>query len=194
MINLKTLTACAALSMAATTAFADTWTLDSGMSSVAFGSIKNDYAGESHSFTGVTGKVGADGMVMLEVALGSVQTNIDVRNERMVEFVFNNAPSATISAEMDMAAMEGLAVGDTTIVEATGTLNLLGEELDVDANLFVMRMSDTRVMVLTDGMAMLSTEDAGIDAGIDKLQELAGLDSITRVSPVTMRLMFDKDM
>ena len=40
---------------------------------------------------------------------------------------------------------------------------------------------------------MLSTEDAGIDQGIDKLQELASLDSITRVSPVSLRLIFETE-
>ena len=39
---------------------------------------------------------------------------------------------------------------------------------------------------------MLTTEDLGIDAGIDTLQELASLESITRVTPVTLRFVFER--
>ena len=52
-------------------------------------------------------------------------------------------------------------------------------------------VSADRVLVATDGMLFLSAEDAGIEAGIAALQEIAGLDSISRVSPVTLRLVFD---
>ena len=48
-------------------------------------------------------------------------------------------------------------------------------------------------MVTTDGMLMLATDALGVDAAIDQLQDIAGLDSITRVSPVTVRLVCDSD-
>ena len=47
-------------------------------------------------------------------------------------------------------------------------------------------------MVTSDEMLMLSTADLGITAGVDKLMELAKLPSITRVTPVTMRLIFER--
>lgn len=194
MRNSKHLIAAAAIFTMTTAAYADghgsDWSLDPALSSVSFGSIKNDYIGESHSFGAVSGSVSAEGVVEIALGLASVETLIDIRNERMVEHVFQNATEATITSEIDMAALTDLAVGDATTVETFGTLNLLGTETDVDANLFVMRLSDDKVMVTSDGMLMLSTEDAGIDTGIDVLQELAGLDSITRVSPITLRLIF----
>jgi len=39
----------------------------------------------------------------------------------------------------------------------------------------------------------VATDELGVDAGIDALQEIAGLDSITRSTPVTMRFMFTAD-
>ncbi|AXI46746.1 YceI family protein [Sulfitobacter sp. SK012] len=195
MRKLKTILAATALSVLSSTAYADghaaNWTLDPAVSNVSFGSIKNDYAGESHSFGKVSGTVSAEGLATIELGLGSVQTNIDIRNERLMEFVFDNAPSATITAQLDMVALMALGVAETTTVETTGTLTLLGTETELDAVFFVMRLSEDKVLVTTDGMLMLSTEDAGLDDGISKLQELASLDSITRVSPVTMRLIFD---
>ena len=195
MINLKSITAAAALSILASSVHAmDTkaaWTLDPTMSNVSFGSIKNDYVGESHSFGQMSGSVSQTGKVQIELGLASVETSVDKRNGRMIEHVFNNAPKAMITAQLDLASFADLGNGEARTFETTGTLSFLGEENELDASFFVVRLTEDKVLVTTDGMVMLSTTDAGIDAGIDKLQELAGLDSITRVSPVTLRLMFN---
>lgn len=170
------------------------WALDPTTSSVSFGSIKNDYVGESHTFGKMSGQVDADGAVRIEIGLASVDTMVDKRNERMINHVFQNVPSAVISAQLDMDQLGELAAGESRVLETSGILSFLGQENELDASFFVMRLTDNKVMVTTDGMIMLSTSDAGIDEGIDMLQELAGLDSITRVSPVTMRLIFDAEL
>ncbi|MEM7472190.1 MAG: YceI family protein [Pseudomonadota bacterium] len=194
MGNFTPITLATALCLTATSVFADghakSWVLDPALSNVSFGSIKNDYVGESHSFGDISGSVTGNGQVEISLGLGSVSTNIDIRNKRMIEHVFKKAPNATITAEIDMSELETLGVGEAKTIEAYGTLALLGTDNDLDANFFVMRTAEDQVMVASDGMLMLSTEDAGLDAGIDILQELAGLDSITRVSPVSLRLFF----
>ena len=194
MGKFKAITLAGALTLVASAAFADghakSWVLDKALSNVSFGSIKNDYVGESHSFGDISGSVSGNGQVEISLGLGSVSTNIDIRNERMIEHVFKNAPQAKITAEIDMSELDALKVGEAKTIEAYGTLALLGTDNDLDANFFVMRVAEDQVLVASDGMLMLSTEDAGLDTGIDILQELAGLDSITRVSPVSLRLFF----
>jgi len=115
----------AALGFVATPTIADGhaagWVLDSELSNISFGSIKNDYVGESHTFGKTSGTVTGDGMVTIKLGLGSVETNIDIRNERMREFVFNNAPNATITAAIDMAELNALPVGGSTNIETEGT-------------------------------------------------------------------------
>lgn len=164
------------------------WKIEPETSSIAFASIKNDAIGESHNFSGVSGTVDASGKVAIDIDLAGVETNIDIRNERMREFVFNNVPTATLTAEVEMDTFSSLAVGASTTADTFGTLTLMGTEVDVDAILFVMRLSEDKVMVMTDGMAMLNVEDAGLSEGVEQLREIASLDSITGVSPVTMRL------
>lgn len=93
------------------TAAADTWALDSANSRLAFGSIKKNTVGEVHGFAALGGTVDADGNVALEIGLASVETNIEIRNERMNEHVFEGAPVATLSASMDMAEFAALAPG-----------------------------------------------------------------------------------
>ena len=181
------------LALAATTASADSWTLDGDASKLAFGSIKFNDLGEVHSFKSIDGTVAEDGSVTLGIDLASVETNIDIRNERMVEHVFKKAPRASISAQIDMAAMEGLAVGESKVMEVEGDLDLLGVEVPLYGDMFVMRLTEDKVMVTTDSMLFLSTADAEIDPGVDKLMELASLPNIVRAVPVTLRLMFDAD-
>lgn len=193
MATLKMTLAAIALSMTVAPAHADSWTLDPALSKVSFASIKNDYFGENHSFGSVSGTVSTQGDVALQLGLESVSTNIDIRDERMIEHVFKTAAVATVTAQVDMAEFEGMAIGEGREIETYGTLELIGTNTDLDAKLFVIRLTEDKVLVTTDGMIMLSTEDTGLDTGIDILQELAGLDSITRVSPVTMRLVFNAD-
>lgn len=193
-MNLVTkITAAAALAISATGAFAEDWTLDGGASHLAFGSIKNDWNGEVHSFSGLSGSVSKDGMVKLNVDLATVETNIDIRNERMIEHVFKAAKSAEITAQIDMDEVKSMAVGDSKVLDVSGSVNVVGTSVDIDTQMFVMRIGEDKAMVATNGMVFLDVEEAGLNGGVDKLMELAGLDGITRSSPVTMRLMFDLD-
>lgn len=181
-----------ALCVTASSALAQDWTLNADASRLAFGSIKNSFIGEAHSFEGLSGSVNAKGDVAIDIPLGGVATNIDIRNERLIEFVFNNAPSATLSANFDMKALKSLRPGDTTTMELDAVLSLLGNDVDVSTEVFVARLSGGRVMVTTNDMIFLDTEELGIDGGIDKLQELASLDSIARATPITVRFVFDR--
>ena len=182
--------AAAAFALAAPMALADGWTLDGASSNLSFGSIKSEYASESHSFKQLTGSVSESGAVEIIVDLTSVDTNIDIRNERMIEYVFKAAKTATIKAQIDMDALNALSVGDSKIMEVTGTVNVVGTEVELDADMFVMRTAENSAMVASNGLVFLDVEEAGLNAGVDKLMELAGLESITRSSPVTLRLMF----
>ncbi len=193
MYKLKNLMTAALFAALGSMATADSWTLNADASRIAFGSVKKDTVGEVHSFEGLSGTVGADGAAEIEIDLSSVETLIDIRNERMVEHVFKNAPKAMLNAQIDMAEVSALAVGASTVVDATGNVELAGNVLELDAELFVLRVSESQVLVSTNDMIMLSIADMGLTAGIDKLMELAKLPSITRVSPVTLRLVFDMD-
>lgn len=191
MFKLKSLIPAVFLSAFASAGFAESWTLDPDASHIAFGSVKKDTVGEVHAFEMFSGTVTQDGAVKIEIDLGTVETLIDIRNERMVEHVFQNTPMATITAQVDLEEIARLAVGDSTVIDAEGGVTLVGNTLELETELFVMRLSDSRVLVTTQSMIMLSTSDMGLTAGIDKLMELANLPGITRVSPVTLRLVFD---
>ncbi len=178
---------------AAGVAAAENWTLDGSASHIAFGSVKSHYVGEVSTFSGLSGTVDEDGATSITIALGSVETQIDIRNERMVEHVFQMLPTATLSTQLAMDELAKLEVGGSQVMEVDLNLTLLGEEVPLYGDVFVMRVGEDKVLVTTDTMVYVATDELGIDAGIDKLQELAGLDDITRAVPVTLRFIFSRD-
>lgn len=170
------------------------WVLDADASRIAFGSIKKDTVGESHHFETISGTVNGAGDVVIEIDLSSVETWIDIRNERMFEHVFKSMATATLNANVPMDDLMALEVGGMKEVSITGTLGLGGMVVPIEATMFAVRLSEMRVMVMTDEMIFISTADMGVDGGVDMLAELAKLPSITRSIPVTMRLVFDHQM
>lgn len=183
-----------AAAFVATSALADgptSWTSVGSESSVAFGSIKNDSNGEVHHFEEVSGTVSETGELVVKIELLSVNTQIDIRNERMIELLFPaGQPEATLAGQVDMEALNALEVGATTLMDIQGTLSFGTVETTIDASMLVARLSDKRLLVTTADFIMLPTADIGIDAGVDQLMKLAGLSSITRVSPVSVRMVF----
>jgi len=182
-----------ASAIVATPVLASGWTLAPEGSHLAYGTIKKDTIGEVNSFTNLSGHVSPDGKAEIEIDLSSVETNIDIRNERMVEYVFRKAGTATLTAGFDMAEVSALGVGETTTIDAEAMLSLVGTEIEFDAEMFVARLTETSVLVTTNDMIFVSTEDAGVNAGVDKLMELAELPGITRTVPVTARFIFHTD-
>ncbi|MEM9437390.1 MAG: hypothetical protein AAGA15_10140, partial [Pseudomonadota bacterium] len=71
------------------------------------------------------------------------------------------------------------------------TLMFLGQEVFVDLPVVAARLSEEQVLIMSDGVTYLSTEELGINEGIDTLMGIAGLDSIDRAVPVTVRFMFN---
>ncbi|MEM7376391.1 MAG: YceI family protein [Pseudomonadota bacterium] len=182
------LAACTSVSLAGGHA---NWMLSADDSTVAFGSVKADVVGEVHHFSSMSGSISEAGVVSVEIDVASVETNIGIRNERMREFVFTNGPKAMLDAQVDMAALKALGVGDTTLVDVAGSVTINGTALDINATFFAAMLAEDTLLVTTADMIMLPIEPAGLTAGVDKLMELAGLPSITRVSPVTLRMVFN---
>ncbi|MEP2641047.1 YceI family protein [Roseobacter sp.] len=181
---------------AATTAMAGghaNWTSVDAGSSVAFGSIKNDYIGEVHTFNTVSGTVSEAGDVAITIDLTSVETNIDIRNERLIEHLFQAGKArAVLTGAVDMDVLNALEVGTTAVVDFDGALAFAGVEADIETQLLVARLGQDRVLVTTADLIMLATEDLELDAGVDILMDLAGLSGITRVAPVSVRMVFEK--
>jgi polyisoprenoid-binding protein YceI len=171
------------------------WTVVSDQSTVAFVSVKADAIGEVMHFTSVSGTVSQDGQAKVTIPLKSVETNVDVRNERMRDFLFETMkfPDAVITAKLDMAKLTDIAVGERTRLPLEATVEMHGLSLDIEPDVYVTHVAENQVLVETATPVIVTADDFEMQPGLDKLKELAALPSITPVVPVTFSLMFEAE-
>lgn len=168
------------------------WELDGSRSRLNFISIKSISVAEIHSFTELVGYIGSDGKVQLAIDLNSVETLVPVRNERMRELLFDTAsfPTANISAMVDPALIAAAGQRGTVTTELGVTLSLHGIEQNLAIPLVVIGEGDGLLQVFTSEPVLLNVADFGLADGIVALQELAGLQSISTTTLVTLHLVF----
>ncbi len=168
------------------------WTLDGAQSRISFVSIKAAAIAEPHHFKKLEGSIDKDGAATVQINLDSVETLIDIRNERMREFLFETVkfPLATITAQVDLEQFADLPVGGRRQTQITATLNLHGAAEPVDASVYVTRIAEDKVSVTTVDPIIIDVNSFDLAAGLNKLMELAGLDSITSNVPVTFSFVF----
>ncbi len=188
------LAACAQAPAEPTAVTEGAWTVDSDASKLSYVTIKADEIAEVNSFKNVTGSLAADGAATITIDLASVSTGVDIRDERMrdIFFVVADNPAATVTAQIDPAAFEGLAVGDSVQTTFDGTLGIKGVEAPFQAEVTVTRAGADRVLAVSNVPVIIYAEQFGLTEGLAELQELAGLPSITPVVPVSFTLTFTR--
>jgi polyisoprenoid-binding protein YceI len=191
MISLGKWSAVGFLALASFSAQAASWVLDEGASSVHFVTVKNAVIAETHEFLEVSGAVAAEEAVVT-IALGSVETLIPIRNERMREMLFEVAsfPEATLTAPVAQATLEALVPGESVERRLKGTLALKGSILPLEFSVRVSRQGTRAVRVESLGPVMVSAEQLGLAPGVEALRAIAGLNSITPMVPVSFSLLF----
>ncbi|BDW99353.1 YceI family protein [Maricaulis maris] len=170
------------------------WQLDTERSTLSFVSIKSGEIAEAHSFSGLSGSVTTDGRAELVIDLDTVETGIDIRNERMREHLFqaDRFATARVTTTLDLAALADLGVGERRSLTLPAVLDLHGMRLDLEADVTVTDIDGRQVLVESRAPVMVHVEDFGLAGGLATLQELAGLPSITPVSPVSFSLLFTR--
>jgi len=164
-------------------------TLDNSLSSLNFVSVKKGSVGEVHTIDKLSGSLSDDGNLVVKLDLSSVNTGIDIRNERMLEHLFEtkNNPIATISAKIS----GGRSTNEISTITGTLSLDLHGIKKDIEFNVVAVKSGDNLV-VSSAKPIIIQASDFGLVAGIQKLQELAKLPSIATAVPVNFVLVFKK--
>ncbi len=171
------------------------WALSPDESRIGFISVKAGDFPESHYFREMQGTVSQAGVAEISISLDSVETNIDIRNERMREFLFetDTYPTATITAAIDLDALNMMDIGARKSVDFSGELTLHGASAPVKTTLTLTRIAEARVLVETTDPVILYADQFELSAGIQKLMELASLPSITPAVPVEVSLVFERE-
>ena len=171
--------------------FAD-WELDSDASSVSFVSVKNAAVAESHYFTGLTGRVSKAGNATLALNMTAFETLIPIRNERMVEHLFESArfPLATFTVDVPIAELLKMKRGASAQRDLSGTLALHGATADLTATVIVTRVGKNAFAVASQRPVIVSAAQFNLAGGLETLREIAGLVSIAPSVPVSFSLVF----
>ena len=182
---------CAALLLMTQATLAD-WRLTSA-SKVGYVSIKNNAIAEHNVFSGVTGSLSKKGQLKINIDLSTVETQVDIRNQRMRELFFEvtQYPQAVVTAELDVQELAQIDSGAPLEIVKPFTLSLHGVEVTAEAHLRVVAVGG-RAWVSTVRPILISAADFGLESGVSALQKIACLEAIAAVVPVSIDLKFVK--
>ena len=167
------------------------WSL-SPESSLEFVSTKANVAAEVHHFETLSGGIDADGLVTVRIDLNSVNTAIEIRDERMREVLFETSahPAATLSATIDPALVDSLEPGARRLIDVVASLQIRGTSANLSTVVDVARLDDDKLLVTSSRPVIVNAPQLDLGEGVEKLREIAGLPSISPAVPVTFSFIF----
>ncbi len=168
------------------------WQLDNANSRISFVSTKAKDVAEVHRFTAISGTVTEEGTATVAIQLASVDTMIDIRNDRMRNMLFQVAqfPEATITGQVDVRAIRAMHVGDIWDINEELLIDLHGHQQTLVAELRVTKLAANTVQVASLKPIIANAASFGLSDGVEQLRQAAGLPSISLGVPVSLVLTF----
>lgn len=166
--------------------------LDAAASRLSFVSIKNNTVAEIHRFTSLTGGVTPEGEGRVEISLDSVQTGIELRDQRLRELLFETAkfPKAVVNLTVDLSAVRALAAGAHVVIDTEARLDLHGIENRLPVSLRITRTGADAWLVTSESPVIVSATNHGLINGVEALRTVVGLQAIGSGVPVSFALRF----
>lgn len=181
-----------AVSSAVSSAAYAEWTLDGDASSFYYVTSKASAISEVNSFSGLSGSIAEDGTATLAIDLTTVNTAIEVRDQRMREIAFQvtDFPEATVMVTVDTDALEGMKPGSIATGSYTATVELHGMSQELPAELQLVKLDASTVQVQLARPLIVSAAAFGLTAGVEQLREVAGLPAINPNVVVDFTLLY----
>lgn len=168
------------------------WVLDPGESTLHFVSIKKGAVGEVHAFRKLEGSVSGLGAAVVQVNLDSVDTGVEIRDERMRKMLFETEryPLATLTAKVDANMLKALKPGERRLLPLKFSLKLHGVVRSFEAPVIVTGLADGALAVHSRRPVIVNAADFGLEQGVEALRKVVELPSIAKAVPVTFDLVF----
>lgn len=168
-------------------------TLNSALSSLHFVSSKKLHVLETHTFARMQGQVDEQGSAEFTIELDSVDTGIAIRDERMREYLFETPqyPLLIVNAAVDVQQALALLPGESLVTSQAIDVGLHGLVVTLDVPLRVTRLTASRILVQNLDPVLIQAQMFNLEAGVETLRALAGLDVISYAVPVNVTLVFD---
>tara|TARA_R110001632_G_scaffold155873_2_gene274113 strand:- start:68722 stop:69318 length:597 start_codon:yes stop_codon:yes gene_type:complete len=167
------------------------WRLLNNASHLNFVSTKNVNVSEIHHFSRLDGSLSSTGELSVDIDLSSVQTGIDIRNTRMREklFMVDNFPKATLKATLPEEITKFTSGQSGTFI-IPSKLTIMGQQHELEIEVQVTKTDHNRFVATSAKPILITAGDYGLQSGIDWLQNVAKLSSISPTVPVTFNLTF----
>ncbi|MBE7215269.1 YceI family protein [Shewanella benthica] len=171
-------------------ASATPWTVDSKNSNVNFISTKKVNVAEVHHFNSFSGQLDDSGQFALTIDLASVWTNIEIRDTRMKELLFEVGvyPRLVLSSKIDLSKLADIAVGGTSVMDMSAELSMHGKKQIMPITVTIAKLSENQLLVVSTQPIIVNAASFGLTPGIEKLTKVAGLTSISQAVPVSFVL------
>ncbi len=169
------------------------WRLDSPNSSVSFISIKKGNIAETHTFSEFEGVINK-GTASVTIKTKSIESNVEIRNKRMRELLFETGlfPDITIKADVD-TTLSNLEIGQSEIISVAANLNMHGVSKELTLVLRLSKLSKSRFVVSSSQPVLIRAKDYNMLDGILKLSSLVNNLTIAETVPVSFSLVFESE-
>jgi len=172
------------------------WQLNNEESALFYVTSKAAAISEINTFSRLAGEIDADGRATLDIHLSSVDTAIEIRDQRMQEILFEVAsyPLASISINTDVRMLENLSVGESRTNNVTYTLNLHGMSQTLSTELNLVKLAGNKIQISSVSPIIINAGQFALAQGVEALREVAGLPSINPNVLVTFYLVYQQAM
>lgn len=172
------------------------WVLSEAGTSLHFTSTKNQNIAEVHDIRDLKGELLSDGSFNITLDTRSVNTGIQVRDERMTSLLFESGlyPFITISGRVDYFSADDMKAGiiRTTPFDVEITIDMHGISQTQKASMLVYKVDEKTLGVSLHKPIIINAGDFQMETGVERLRKIAGLESINFSIPVTGHFVFNK--
>jgi len=169
------------------------WTLNNEASKLNFITTKNASKTEIQTFKKLQGHIEGN-LVVLSVDLSSVDTGIEIRDERLKNLFFDivKFPTATVSIDLKKSDLNPIKQGQRKILQLDAEITIQGVTQTVPVEVQVVTLAKNQRLVFSSQPIIIDLKSFDLLQGVNKLREIAKLKSINAAVPVTFTLLFTK--
>ena len=167
------------------------WVLDNKASTLDFTTTKNDSKTEVQTFKVMQGQIKGEAAV-ITVDLSSVDTGIEIRDQRIQELLFNviKFPSATASINIKESDVNSIKTGQIKTMYVDAVIDLHGVKQTVPVQVQVVALEKNSRLVISRHPVIINLTNFNLLDGVNALRDIAKLKSINAAVPVTFSLLF----
>lgn len=177
-----------------TTTHEGEWALDNTVSTLNFTTTKNSSKTEIQTFKKLQGKISGT-KVALNVDLSSVDTGIEIRDERLRKLFFNIAkfPTASVTLDIKKNDIYPMKPGQIKTLQLDAEITIQGIEQIMPVQLQVVELEKNQRLIFSSQPIIIDLKNFNLLKGVNRLREIAKLKSINAAVPVTFSLLFTKE-